>query len=382
MNLFNVDNDINYLLLTMGKQITINGSTATAIIGYSNNKEIEEKKIITKSPLKRGDLLFINSHNYFIYNEINGLRQDSYYKGYARSCNYNIKFNFSGMIKTFPAITTTQVLDITTNKYMELAEGKIQVILQNNIDTNKIVLQQRFLSMGYAYTINGIDRSKTGLIILNCSVTDFIDNDDKDNEIADRWQYETKHVYTIETTNIDASLAQNTTLQFNVTVKDNGTALTNPTIVYTSNNSNCSVDSVGIVTANLLGTSVITATFTGTDGTVKSISINITVTEPVVTHSYALTINGADTVTEGASENYTITVKDNGTVVTETVTWSLLNDTGTSTCDSNIATLSNATGISCTVNGVSSVNYCTLKAILDVDNAVSILKNITIVGLW
>lgn len=383
MNLFNVDDNINYLLLTMGKPITINNAPATAIIGYSDNKDIEEKKIITKCPIKRGDLLVINDHNYLIYNEINDKRQDCYYKAYAQSCNYNIKFNFSGTVKNFYTITTTQVLDITTNQYMELPDGKIQVMLQNNVDTSKIAVQQRFLSMGYAYIVNGIDRSKTGLIILNCSVSTFNTNDDKNNEIADRWQYETKYVYTIETTNTDASLAQNSTLQFSVTVRNNGAEITNPTLTYTSNNSYCSVSSTGLIIASEIGTSIITASFTGADGTTKTISITITVTEPAVTHSYSLVINGNSDVTEGYSENYAITVKDNGNTITDkTVTWSLLDKAGTAPCPSNIATLSGITGTGCTVNGVVMNNYCTLKAVMNDDNSITVTKALTIVGGW
>lgn len=48
--------------------------------------------------------------------------------------------------------------------------------------------------MGYAYQVNGIDKSKVGLVILSCSVTAFTVDDDKDNEIVDRWLYEVKHI--------------------------------------------------------------------------------------------------------------------------------------------------------------------------------------------
>lgn len=141
MNLYDLKQDIDYMLLMFGKSITINNIAATALAGYSGNTEIEEKKIITKSPVKRGDLIFYNGQNYLVNDDTTGLKDNAYYKVLAQRCNYKIKFNFSGSVKSFPALSTTKVLDINTSKYMELADGKIQVILQDNADTKQIVLQ-------------------------------------------------------------------------------------------------------------------------------------------------------------------------------------------------------------------------------------------------
>lgn len=381
MNLFNVDNDINYLLLTMGKPILINGNSTTAIIGYADNKEYEEKKIITKTAIKRGDIITINNHNYLVYNEINDKRQDTYYKGYARSCNYNTKFNFSGSIKSFSAIITTKVLDITENKYMQLAEGKIQVILQDNTDTRKIVTQQRFISMGSAFEVTGIDKSKVGLIILNCSVTVFTEDDDRDNEIVDRWKYEVKHSYTLETSNTDTSIEEGKTLQFNVIAKDNNVVIENANIVYSVNNSNCNVDTTGLITANNKGTSTITATFTAEDGTIKSVSITITVIEQIVINNYSLSITGSDVINVNNSEEYTAVVKNNGVVVNLPVTWILLNET-LNPLSVDIAKIENITGNICTVYGAESGNYINLKATLNEDTSKTAILEIFIGGGW
>lgn len=298
MNLFNVDSDIDYLLLTMGKPISINGSSATAIIGYTSNKDIEEKKIITKSQLGRGDIIVANNHNYIVTNEINDKRQDCYYKAYAQSCNYNIKFNFNGTVKAIPSIIASGIFDIETGKYYSFASGKIQVTLQNTVDTNTIFLQERFIKMGSAWKVSGIDKTKTGLITLSCDLDSFLTNDDKDNEIA-----------------------------------------------YNSN--------------------IPTPTPT-----------------PTTDYSIAINPNIAD-ITEGSSQQFTVEVKSNGNVVTDkTVTWTLLNQAGTSTCASSVATLTNITGTSCTFNAVAMGNVCKLKAVLNTDNTVSASKDINIVGGW
>lgn len=236
--------------------------------------------------------------------------------------------------------------------------------------------------MGYAYTVDVIDKSKVGLIILNCSVTTFTDNDDRDNEIADRWLYEVKHSYTIEATNIDTSTEKGKTLQFSVVVKDNGTIIENPTIIYSVNNSNCSVDATGLITANNIGTSIITATFTADDGTVKSVSITITVTEPVVVNNYTISISGSDIITAGNSEDYSVIVKNNGVQVDLPVTWQLLNEDFTTPTPVSIAYLSNITDKTCTVNGVEQGNYVELKAILQADTSKIATIEIFIGGGW
>lgn len=369
MNLFNVDNDINYLLLTMGKPITINNNPAIAIIGYSDNKDVEEKKIITKAKLGRGDLIVANNHNYIVTNEINDKRQDCYYKGYAQSCNYNIKFNLNGTDKEFPSIIESKFFDIATGKYFSSVDGEIYITLQDNIFTSQIALKNTFIVMQNYWEVQGIDKTKIGLITLTCKITSALET------------------YTIETTNTDSSIELNKTLQFVVTVKKGSyTVITNPTIIYSSNNANCSVDTAGLITANTIGTSIIIASYTCPNGMVKSIGITITVIEPkpVVTHSYSLSIAPiVSEITEGSSQNYTITVNDNGNVVTDkTVTWTLLNQVGTSSCASNVATLTNITGTSCTVNAVTMGNVCKLKAVLDADNTILTAMDINIVGGW
>ncbi len=91
MDIFNVEEDMNYLIQTIGKPILLNGTSINAIVSSGKNKEIEEKAFTAKELLKRGDLIVSNDHNYLAINEINGQRQNTCYKAYAQSCNYNMK---------------------------------------------------------------------------------------------------------------------------------------------------------------------------------------------------------------------------------------------------------------------------------------------------
>lgn len=186
MNLFNIDNDIDYILSQAGKEIKINNVPTTAIIGsMSDNIEYDDKKIITKTSISRGSEIEYDNYKYIILSEINGKRFDTYYKGIMRRYNYNIKFNFNGTVKEFPAIIETKMLDIETGQYLSLPVGKILVTMQDNAETQPIKIQDKFIKMNSAWEIKGIDKSKVGLIILHCEKTDFTATDDVENEIID-----------------------------------------------------------------------------------------------------------------------------------------------------------------------------------------------------
>lgn len=379
--MFSIDNDFDFLLLQMGKQIIINGNTATAIIGYADNKEFDDKKIITKSSIKRGDLIEIGDYKYIVISDTSDKRYDTYYKAIARRCIYNIFFNFAGTIKEFPAIVTSKIFDTEQGKYMQLAEGQIQVTLQDNADTSNIQLQQRFIIMGDAWKVTGIDKAKNGLIILNCEIDVFNDNDDKNNEIADRWQYEQQHIYSISITNGDnASMFINDTLQLNCECKCDNIIIDNPQITYTSNNpAIATVNTTGLITAIAEGNTTITATWQGV-----SDSINITVSQPQQSHNYSIVLNGSDTIKIGYIENYTAKVFDNGVETSgKSVTFSIRNEDNSTPCYGTLQNItSTSTDISIPFISEYVGKYIILKVVLDEDANIIAEKIIQIKGMF
>ncbi|MDD2287951.1 MAG: hypothetical protein PHY55_03870, partial [Bacteroidales bacterium] len=182
------DSDFNYLLSNIGSDVTINDIPARVLILNTKvNSEFDDKKIISKEVLKRGDLVDFDNNKYLVISEVNGDRTNNTYQALIRNTNYNIKFNFAGFIKSFPVILTNQALGLETNKYsITLPSGKMLVYLQENDDTLGIAIDQRFIKISNAYTVSGINRSMKGLILLTCDVDTFNTNDDKVNEIADK----------------------------------------------------------------------------------------------------------------------------------------------------------------------------------------------------
>ena len=225
MNIFDFpSNDYFYLLSMAGDDIKINDNPETKkalINNLSVNRQADIRTISTTSEIKRGDLINWDNENWLIISDI-GHKRYSYYKGIIQKCNYNIKFNFQGTIKEFPAIVDSKVFDVETNQFFSVPAGKIVVTMQSNVDSENINIGQRFIKMKQAWKVTGIDRTKNGLLMLYCDLDTITASDDVVNEVANAGDY----VYTIEITNGEiASIQEASTLQLNAQVKLNDNEL-------------------------------------------------------------------------------------------------------------------------------------------------------------
>ena len=312
MNLFQPnENDFNFILANAGRDILINGIAARAVISNLKVKsDYDDKYISTLAELSQGDRIEYNGLNWLIISEVNGKRYEKY-KGTIRACNYVIKFNFAGNVKPFPALVESKIFDIETGQYITLPTGKILVTIQKNSDSENITLNQRMIKMGSAWKVTGIDKTKNGLITLYLESDNFVSSDDKQNEIANRWEYE--HLYILTINNGDsAELLKDDTLQLSVKLTDNGTIIDNPAIVYSSSNNNiCTIDNSGLITGIGEGSAIITAQMIGKPDIKDSISINVR-----VNHNYLLNITNEPAslnIGDNLQLNYVLT--DNGVVV-------------------------------------------------------------------
>ena len=376
--MINIESDMTYILDNLGKPIKINNADATGLVGKMDNSE-DIRKLITKSPISRGDIVIYKDNNYLVTSDVDNIN-NIYYKAEIQKCPHVIKLNFTGKIIECPCFMETKTLDIETGQQITLPTGKMLVTIKDNVN---VTLQQRFIKFGEAWQIDGIDKTKKGLIILNVEKTTTNSNDDIENEIADRWQYETKHLYTIETTNTDTSIEQNKTLQFNVVVKDNDVVVDNPALTYKSDNANCSVSNTGLITGVAVGSSIITSTFTSTEGITKSVSINVTVTEPIKTDNFTYTLTGdldPDTsIKAGSYIVYTAKKFNNGVEVAD-AKFDFEVIPGDTPSDAYTLTVNSDT--ECRIDALKYMYTITLRAKDRDDNAKYIDKEITLKGLW
>ena len=254
-----------------GKVIEINGLDAIGFFMEIDNKSSTDEKYLFAgiNQVSQGNVIQYNNTKWLCTeNPVN--INNVYDKSIIKQVKYSIKFAMpSGSLNIFPSIIDTKALDTNTGQYITMPEGKILVTMPENEDSNNITVDLRFIIMGSAWKVTGIDKSKIGLITLYCDINQFDTvNDDIENEIADKVKY--IHTYTINITNGDSAELdyRETTLQLTVECKDNGAVVENPVVTYSSDNEEvATVDNNGLVTCHAIGEAVITATYNNVSDT-------------------------------------------------------------------------------------------------------------------
>ncbi|MEG2811606.1 MAG: hypothetical protein RR912_03725 [Clostridium sp.] len=137
----------------------------------------------------------------------------------VRRCSNYIKFNFAGNVKQEDCIFESKVLGIDSNKFLNTIIDEMIIILKKNITTDSVILGQKVIKFKRAWKVQGIDNTKDGLTILHCKVDVIGANDDLENEIADRWTYETKYNYSLEVTPTAIEIMKGQTSNISLVVK-------------------------------------------------------------------------------------------------------------------------------------------------------------------
>jgi len=368
-----IDGMIDFFLYEKGESIMINGAEQIALVMDAVDKltYYDDKLIRCKCQIKTGDIIEYNNLKYIIISQID--KEENSYRARMRKCSYRIAFNWSGNIKWFDCLEESKVFDVTSGTYISYASGNIYVTVQNNFDTRNIGINQKFYVTNQPFKVTGIDKSQEGLIKLNC-VLDFISTeyDDVENNIVDRWRYETAHTYTLAINNGDAAnVLLNDIILLNVKVTDNGITVANPVVTFTSSDSNIvSVDNAGKVMGIASGQGIITAKLTYHEAISDSITIT---TVETLTHSYTINLTGSTTIKLGQSQSYVANIYDNGSeVFDESVVWSVRNQDGTTS--PAYASITSSTGNSVTIKAISTSTYANryivLKATLSDDETV------------
>jgi len=357
LNIFDFpQNDYLYLLSMAGDDIYINNDTMPKKALINNlpvNRQADIRTIATKEEIKRGDLINWDNEYWLIISEI-GHKRYTYYKGIIQRCNYNIKFNFQGTIKEFPATVDSKVFDVETNQFFSVPAGKIIVTMQDNIDSENITIGQRFIKMKTAWEVSGIDRTKNGLLVLWCDLDRIDSSDDLENEIANAGDY----VYTLEITNGEiASIQEGSTLQLNVQVKLNDNIVEKEVIYSSDNSSIATVDENGLVTAISAGECIISASLAENPSVYDTIYITVTA---LPQHNYVVTISGNTQITRNHTSTYTATFTNNGVPITEESFFYITADDGVS--ETTLATIQSQDPVAntCVVKAGSTLGYVKL----------------------
>jgi len=232
-------NDFDFIFFEQAKSIKINGIDANAIF----NKDFT--KITTITPIKTGDIIEYNNKKYLITSENIEKKYDTYYKAKIEYCNYLIKFKIQDVVKEFDAIIDSKTFDIQQNQYIVLPTGKIIVKIQDTTDSENITLGMRFIKMGNAWKVTGIDKTTEGLIVLHCDLDQIDPNiDDVANEVANGLTpapapepVPARQMYISGADTLDTWTNQTYTVKYS----DDNSVVTDKTFTFTLSNNNASI---------------------------------------------------------------------------------------------------------------------------------------------
>ncbi|MSU01412.1 hypothetical protein [Tissierella pigra] len=173
------------------ENVKINNTNTSAILEDSSEvlSFFADKYIITKYPIKTGDLVEYAGITYIVVSQIDrnieNRKENQYnYRARIRQADFTIKIVIDGKVEIFPSIIEGQTFDIIENKIIDVSSDKIIVTLKASDISNKIIKTMRFIKLGDAWKVVGVDKTKLGLIILFCDSDSTSHLDDIENEIA------------------------------------------------------------------------------------------------------------------------------------------------------------------------------------------------------
>ncbi|WP_313232329.1 hypothetical protein [Tissierella praeacuta] len=210
--------------------------------------------LVANGLINQGDIIKVFDENWFVQGK-NVSINDVYTKFVIRRLKFNINFNFAGEVISFPSAIDEGTYNFIVDGSFVLQDGRIILHMQENEDSKRVEPEQRFIIMGNAWKVVQKINTEHGIYKIYADIDTLSLNDDKENEIADRWKYETKDNYTIKINNIvDSPLPLNSTLQLDVTTTNNGEVVTVPLTYKSSNTNILTVDATGLINCVGVGT--------------------------------------------------------------------------------------------------------------------------------
>ncbi|MFJ8263302.1 hypothetical protein ACIQ4I_15335 [Rummeliibacillus sp. NPDC094406] len=193
-----MNNDIEFLIDTMGDTVSINDAQHKALVTHSNVTNHEERYIHTLKQIKQGDLITYDNEKYLIVNETVTKRANKY-KALMRHCNYSIVYpgkteqvllvdeNGNPILdiygdEQYITVETDpiNIFIIADNESMAvigtqlmIVENHILITVQDN-ETNrdKLKVNSTFSAMDYKWKIMNVDKTQRGLLIITCDRND------------------------------------------------------------------------------------------------------------------------------------------------------------------------------------------------------------------
>lgn len=348
-------------------------SVVVRVVGKFNTESLGRKNDNYQKILFSDSDYTVSIGDLFVFDSLNWLCTDISSTTVSKSCTVQLCTNTLSLYKNhilyqIPAIVFDEVrlysLGVESNKYFVLNDDEIIVTTSNNADALNIELNDRFLIGLRNYKVLSIqDITPNGLLVIKMKVT----LEDVD-----------ANLYTINILNgSSVNLHVTSTLQLHVNVYLDGDQISpTPTLTYISSDEEiCTVSSTGLVTAVALGRCTITVSANGVSDT---ITVNV-VEEEIDNIIYKLfsTSLPDDEIKVGSTKTYVAQKFNNGTVINQAFTFSVVGNVSAS--DYEIAIINTNT---CLIKALRSGVSFTLRAVDDSDSSKMVDKVISLKNLF
>jgi len=372
LNLFQPnENDFNYILANLGKDILINNIPIKALITNTTIKnDFNDKHISTLTELSQGDRIEYNNIYWLVISEVNGKRYGKY-KGVIRACNHIIGFKINNQPVCIPVIAYGSSIGVTKNQFIAVAENKMILTMQKNDISSQIKINDTFVKWGKLFTVEGIDLTQSGLINLHCKFT----SNSTDTEFVCTEAGDINYTPWYITITGETELEPDNTYSYVAKVYDsNGNEHNYLNVTWSvSDEANSTIDQNGTLTTYSSGENI--TIYATLEGTSIAGELQVAIANQEITYS----ITGASDITVGYSANYTAQKLINNTADPNAVFNFSIDYQGNS---SSIATLTIISNTECQIKANSAVYYINLIA-QDADTLETVTKrNIKLKNLF
>lgn len=249
------------VIVTIGEN-----QTKVLIREVSDTYGIDYKKIISSASVKQGDYMYINGVQFLIVDADEQYSQSTYNVGVFRKTQ---EILLGSNYKPIQAIVDRDKITLVDGTYLQEVHDQYTFIIPKL--GNKTGVGNTLVYDLGVYNIISIDSSRDGVYYITGKYSSVY----------------VPHTYTISLSESTKALVETDTYQIVATACDNNIVVSNPTIIYTSSDTNiATVSSTGVVSCLGIGSATITCTY-------NNVSVDLTITveakpvEPVVSYTYA-----------------------------------------------------------------------------------------------
>ena len=350
--------DIRRYYSAEGADVIVDGIECRALVQYFTNPLNQAKydrklHVPMEINISTGSIIDYDGYKWLVTGSIDDIQ------AYKTACmvksNNTLTIHKNNTLYQIPCIISKSLsLNTEDNQYIETVDNSLYLTVSNSLTTQQIKVNDIYEIGTYNYYISSVadDISNPGLLVFKMKYSEVVQE---------------SHVYTIEILNgtiIDVQ--ESTTLQLNVNVYDNGQFISPaPSLLFVSSDETvCNVDENGLITANSIGSCVVSVSLVSDNSVSNNININV-IAVPQNNYTYSLTSTSLpDTeIIITQIKQYEIKKYNNGILIEQNFTFNVIGD-------SSGYQLTVIDGNNCSVKALKSGAFITLQAVDNSNNEI------------